>query len=237
MELEGDDFLSKDETREMEMENEEEGEVMYKSDGDHEVSFAEPRRVCRPNQECVNASNSANGEGNEKEIMNEDLSEEEEQSMMKFTRFLEKKGYLKRDPKPTQMKKKSKGQPTEDKTDRSKNETRHSMSELTVYHEAVPMEFTEINETNSQRLSSSSEDANITSDKNLNASDKICKVNNTKVVKSNELKQVTQRSVIADSKLGDIVTYQNFLDCRLKEQREMIRRRENQNQRQSLQQA
>ena len=236
MELEGDDFLSEEETREIETEEEDEGEVMYESDEDHEVSFANSRSESRMNQDGKNASNSANG-SHGKEGTNEELSEEEEQSMMKFAMFLEKRGYLQKDPKSVQEKSRGKEQLKKSKTDKTKsdkgkNDAGQSMSELTIYHEAVPMEIAGINETNSQRLSSSSEDANNTSDENLNESDEMVKGNNDKLLKSNEMKEVTQRSFVTDPKLGDVVMYQKFLDCRLKEQREMIRRRDDQNTRQ-----
>ena len=143
---------------------------------------------------------------------NKEYDDIEERSMLKFTKFLEKKGFI------TQS-----GGPRKDKRKKMKNgNTSHiplsiqeSNSETTIYQNAVPLE-SEVNQKNQERIlalnhtnkrgSSSSEDGLIdTSDELIN----------------NEIGITCTKT--GKEKKSEL--YQRFLDCRLKEQREHVSRK------------
>ena len=202
--------------------SDEEGEIESEDEMDKEYEEPDlsPHTQCSEVTEVTfneQARSNNNNVAMEKSSDEDDFNQEEMKSMMKFAKFLEMNGYIKK-VENTPMKPNDgingSGNTNENKRKNEKviYSTNPGMlsanSETTIYERAVQMDIEQDDQLNSKRGSTSSEDAN--------TSDELLEVN--RLVTTNVVTplQIDER---------DQVLYQRFLDCRLKEQRQEVRRK------------
>ena len=197
-------------------------------------------------------------------LSDDEFDAEEMKSMKKFARFLEKTGYIQKAKESTTSEKNRGNMETSENAKKTKPQRQEGMlslnnttaedqlqlpesgSETTIYRRAVPMQLSGNNDHNDQmnkqtlelsknRYSSSSDDEVNTSDEllDINSSNgrRVCdgNVDNIEV-----MRKAHTKNVIKHSNDQDEILYQRFVDCKLKEQRQEVCKRQQQNFRASL---
>ena len=207
--------------------SDEETEVFYndRSENLNKSHLKKNVRVERQEKGVLNLSDFAD----ECEIASVD-KDAEEASMKKFAKFLEKNGYIQKVNKGGQSKKDMEPEPcsSKDKTVVAPltkvQQGISSESEVTIYRNTVPLvlnnegegDSSQTIDLNTKRISSSSEETESSPNTSSEMIEKRCERLEAKA-DENRLES------------NERYLYQKFLDCRLREQRELIRQREKNN--------